>query len=619
MNQAPRTLHKLLRVTLPSPLPWCLLLLMLLPAALLAAPSALHTGIADVLDQEGLSGAVWATVDADGTIAVDAAGIKDARSKEALAVDDRVQVGSIAKTLLATGILRLVTQGRLALDAPVSEVLPDVIFDNPWAASDPVRIRHLLDHTSGLDDTRFWQMFSLQPDADTPLTRAFTGDRLLRVRSRPGSRASYSNMGFTLLGRVVESVTGERYERYLDTHLLRPLAMHDSTFGFVSQAGPHADPRLAMGHFDDLSAHATVPLYLRPAGQFTTTARDMARFARFLLGDGRIEGERFIDAQWLRAMGRPVGTEAASAGLQPGYGLGLYTRDRNGVVARWHGGSTAGYRATLYLFPEQRQAFFWSTNTDSETADHERINALLIEALGVDSPEPARLPEAAVQAAGWEGFYVPAPNRLQTVAWIDTVLGFVRLRREGDALRLEPFQAPASVLTPMGGSLFRAPGRVMASHVLLTAADGTRVLSTGMQSYEQTSLLKLVPLWASLAAGLLGLAYLLLSGLARALARRMPPAHPVFVPLLGILALLLPVPLFLQQSFLQLGEVTAASVVLATVTLALPLTMLAGLALQVRGRHRGPAAALDAVAMLGILQFTVVLAAWGLVPLRLWA
>ncbi len=592
-------------------------------APLWAAPSPLQAEVAQILDEEGLTGAVWSTVTPDGAIAVGAAGIKDTHSGRALGADDRVHIGSIAKTLLATGALRLVSQGRLSLDTPVSALLPDAVFDNPWAASDPVRVRHLLDHTSGLDDLRLWQFFSLQADADTPLAQAFAGDGLLRVRSRPGTRFSYSNMGYTLLGRVIESVTGERYERYLDAHLLRPLRMHDSTFGFVSQQGPHADPRLAMGHFEDRTAHAAVAIYVRPAGQFTTTARDMARLARFLMGDGRIDGAVFIDPRWLRAMGTPRGTEAAMVGLQVGYGLGLSTRDRHGAVGRCHDGSILGYRAMLCLFPERRRAFFWSTNTDSESPEHRRrLDALFVKALAVDAPAPAPAPATSVAVTDlddWSGVYVPAPNRMASFAWLDTVFGFIRVRREGTALRLKPLQSPAILLTPVGGSLLRAPDRTIASHALLTAADGTRVLSTGLQSYARISISKLALLWASLAAGVLGLAWLLLSGLARLLARRMRPLHPVFVPLLGILALLLPLPLFLRQSFLQLGDLTWASGLLAVVTATLPLAMLVGLVLQFRSRGHGVIARLDLLAMLAVVQWALVLAAWGLLPLRLWA
>lgn len=595
-------------LALPAlPLVLMLVLLLALPSAPAATPQ--HAGVVEILEQKGLAGAVWATVDPDHGIVVDAAGVGDARSGRALEPDARVHVGSIAKTLLAAGVLRLASEGQLSLHAPVSELLPDMVFDNPWAADEPVRVRHLLDHTSGLDDLRLWQFFSTRPGSDTPLAEAFAGEGILRVRSRPGTRFSYSNTGYTLLGRVIESVTGERYERYLDAHLLRPLGMHDSTFGFVSQQGPHADPRLAMGHFEGGTTHAATPIYLRPAAQFTTTAHDMALFASFLMGDGRVDGEVFIDPQWLRAMGTARGTEAAQEGLRVGYALGLATRDRYGAVGRWHGGSIVGYRASLYLFPEQQRAFFWSTNTDSESPDHHRrLDTLFIEALAVATPATAAS-SAPVDIDGWDGFYVPAPNRMASFAWFDTMFGFVYLRRDGAVLRLRGPQTADTPLTPVGGRLLRAPGRTIASHALVMTADGGRAFSTGWQTFARVSALKLALLWASLAAGMLGFAYLLLAGLVRLLSRRMTLQHPALLPLLGVVGLLLPLPLFLRQSFLQLGDVTAASVLLAIVTAALPLAMAAGLVLQSRRRHWGTSAVLDTVAMLAVLQLTLVLAA----------
>lgn len=593
--------------------------LLAFPFIAIASPLALRAQVAEILSEEKLAGAVWAMVDADGAIATDAAGVKDARTGQPLRTDDRVHVGSIAKPLLAAGILRLASQDRLALDTPVSELLPDAIFDNPWAASDPVRIRHLLDGTSGLDDLHLWQFFSTRPGPDTPLVDAFAGDGLLRVRSRPGTRFSYSNMGYALLGRIIEAVTGQRYERYLDAQLLRPLGMHDSSFGFVSQEGAHADPRLAMGHFDDGSAHAAVPIYLRPAGQFTTTAHDMGRFARFLMSDGRIDGETFIDPRWLRAMGVARGTEAARSGLRVGYALGMSTRDRHGAVGRCHDGSILGYRAMLCLFPERQRAFFWSVNTDSESPEHRRrLDALFVDALGVAAPAPAA-PGGFLNPDAWEGFYVPSPNRMASLAWLDTVSGFIHVRRQGAGLRLKPFQSPAVALTPMGGSLFRAADRTIASHALLIATeDGKRVISTGLQSYEQASLMKLIPLWASLAAGVLGLLWILIGGFVRVAAKRLGRSHPLSVPLLGALALLLPLPFLFTQSFLQLGDITIGSVLLAAVTATLPLAMGLGLALHFHARRKGAIAMLDVLAMLSVLQWTLVLAAWGLLPLRLW-
>jgi CubicO group peptidase (beta-lactamase class C family) len=595
------------------------LLLVALPlrAAPNLAPPDLMPRMAALLHAERLEGAVWTTLDTHG-----AAGVSDARSRAPMRPDHRVQVGSIAKTVLAAGILRLASAGRLSLETPVATLLPALAFDNPWHASDPVRIRHLLDHTSGLDDIHFWQVFSTTARADTPLAAAFpAGSGLLRMRHRPGTRHSYSNMGYTLLGMVIEAVVRQRYERYLDAALLAPLGMRDSTFGFVEQAG---DPRLAMGHFEDGATHPAMPSYVRPAGQFTTTAADMARFARFLMSDGSVGGRPFIDPALLRRMGEPAGTEAARAGLQVGYGLGLRRLDRHGVVAKCHGGSTVGFKAMLCLFPEAQKAFFVAINTDSETADYQRFDALLARAL---MPAPALasvslasvstpLPVPAFDPASWAGFYVPAPNRFDTVRFIDTVFGFVQVRSDGAAVSLHPFQGPAVPLTHAGHGLFRAPGKVLPSHALLVSADGKRVVTNGTQSHELVSPVVLASLWLSVAAGLLGLAWIAMKGLARLATRRMSLRDPLAAPLAGTLALLAPLPLFYRQSFLQLGDLTPASGLLAVVTAALPVAMLIGLAMTLR---RNSGNRIDALAMAAVLQLTIVLAAWGLLPLRLWA
>jgi hypothetical protein len=371
-----------------------------------------------------------------------------------------------------------------------------------------------------------------------------------------------------------------------------------------------------MGHFEHGAGHPAMPSYVRPAGQFTTTAADMARFARFLMSDGSVEGRPFIDPGLLRRMGEPAGTEAARAGLQVGYGLGLRKFDRHGVVAKCHGGSTIGFKAMLCLFPDAHKAFFIAFNTDNETADYRRFDALLAGALMPAMPAVAAGEAAAFDPQPWEGVYVPAPNRLDTVRFVDTVSGFIRLRGNGAALSLHPFQGPAVPLQHAGDGLFRAPGKVLASHALLLSAEGKRVITTGTQSHEQVSLAYLACLWLSVGAGVLGLAWIAVKGSARLVMRRLSAHDPLAAPLAGTLALLLPLPLFYRQSFLQLGDLTAASGMLAFVTAALPVTMLVGLA--VTPRHR-PGSRSDALAMAAVLQLAIVLAAWGLLPLRLWA
>lgn len=153
----------------------------------LHAPGLART-VEATLHQEGLVGASWALVDGQATH-VGSAGARDARRGELLLPTHRMQVGSVTKTVLAAGVLRLATQGRVSLDAPVAELLPGIVLENAWSKDHPVRLRHLLDHTSGLDDAKLWQVFGSSATPDAPLVESLGEDRsILCVRYRPGAR-----------------------------------------------------------------------------------------------------------------------------------------------------------------------------------------------------------------------------------------------------------------------------------------------------------------------------------------------------------------------------------------------------------------------------------------------
>ena len=598
------------------------LLAMALPAA--GAPASgdapLQRQVETVLHEEGMAGAVWALMEGDGVIRTGAAGKANAATGQAMTPDDKVLVGSIAKSLVATGLLRLASEGRVDLDAPVGRYLPKLAFDRRWPA-DPVRVRHLLDHTAGLDDARLWQIFSTQATPDTPLQAAFDRDpSLLALRSRPGSQFSYSNMGYTLAAMVIEAVTDERYEAWLDRELLMPLGMRDSTFAFVSQEGPHADPRLAWGHLDRETPAAVLAVYLRPAGQLTTTAHDLALYARFLMGDGRVDGRRLVRPELLRAMANPVTTDAARAGLSVGFALGLVRRDRHGVVGRCHGGDVVGFHAMLCLLPDasgapSRQAFVIVENTDCDGRDCGRFDALMVRALAL-APAPAAAPaRAADDIAQWQGRYVPAPNRMESFRYLDHLFDSPRLAWDGAVLQFSPLQGPARSLVPAGGRLFIASDRSIASHVLLRGRGGEYLLSDGQRTYRRVNPVAYGLLATSLALGVVGLAWFALGVPLRALLRHEPAGVPGVA---AVLLLALPVPLFLLQSYTQLGERTPASVGLYAATAALPLLML-WQAWRSARRHEGLIRGrVNLCAALAVIQWCAVLLAWGLLPFALW-
>jgi len=592
-------------------------MLLCLPAITIGDIS-LEEEMSSILVQEKLVGVAWMLVTPKGGIETGAAGFSDNEAQSPFASQTRFHVGSVTKLLLSTGVLRMASTGLLELDDPADQYLPGLEFNNPWRDVAPVTVRHLLDHTSGLEDARLWQMFSERPQPDTALTDAFPDpEKLLQIRTRPGSRFSYSNMGYGLLGMIIESLGKQRYETWLDQNLLSRLDMNSSTFAFTSQQGANPDLLLAWGHVDDGGRYPAAPIFLRPAGQFTTTSGDLGTFAQFLMRDGSINGETFINSRLMRTRAKPSDTLAADAGLNAGYSLGLGRRDRHGVISFCHGGNIVGFVSMLCIYPAQGKAFAYSVNTDSETASYSEFAAALIRKL---DPEPAKAPPngpMARDSADWFGWYIPSPNRFASFLYLDTLFGAGKLGSSENGVVFDTVQASPRVLRATGGYLFSAENRDTASHVLVRGEYGEFLLSDGFNSYEKVNAAYVFALGASLLAGLCGLTWFLVTGLLSVLRYRSGAwSRPETPALIGILGLFLPLPLFMWQSFMALGDLTPASALLALVSLILPLTVV--ITLLRAARSRGRVRIVHCLAALSVIQWCVVLAAFGMLPLMMW-
>lgn len=594
----------------------CLLICMGLWAAM-PVQASLKSEFESLLAEESLAGVVWSVVDAAGT-RTGAAGLAHSGSGTALAEDSRIEVGSVAKTLLALAVLRRVSSSTLGLDQPVAELLPELPIDNPWQHTHPLRLRHLLDMTSGLEDIRLWHFFSRQHRADMPLAEAVTRDpSVLRLRFAPGTRFAYSNLGYTVAAMVLERHTGERYERWAERELLQPLGLVRSSFSPPAPTtGPAGQAAVAWGHLERGEPVPTAELAVRPAARFSTSAADMARLAQFLMGDGRLAGQPFIAEPLLRAMGRPQSTDAARAGLQTGYALGLFTRDRHGAVGLCHGGSVAGFRAMFCVYPAEQKAFFVAHNADVEAARYGRFDERLVRELRLNQPPAPALPGPPPAAdAAWAGLYVPDPSRLQQLRWPERVLGFWRLSIDEQGATLRQGLAPPRRLHRIGDGLYRQDDRQQATLVLLRGPTGEPMLGGGHITLRQTHVLEPLGLALVAAGGVWSLAWWLLVPAWRAWRGRGAPwREPAAWGAAGVLIAGLALAV---QPWQQLGDLSPASAALAGASLLFPLTLLA----QAWRLHRQAAAVrrlADGLALGAGLVFCGVLAAFDLWPALLW-
>ncbi|MEU6773774.1 serine hydrolase domain-containing protein [Streptomyces sp. NPDC046759] len=302
-------------------------------------------------------------------------------------------LGSVTKTYTATAIMRLVEAGRVELEAPVRRYVPELRLPDEGAAAQ-ITILNLLNHTAGLDT----RMVFDSGDGDDALAAEVAKMAEVTLIGPVGGRASYSQLGYNLLGRVIENVTGETFEAAVTSLVLDQVGLANSVF----TAGQAITRRFAVGHNfreGELKVARTWKDTRgnNPGGGLVSSVSDQLRWARFHLGGGDLA----------RRMQEPT-VELHGSTLGDAVGLGWFLRDVDGVRTVGHGGSTNGQFANLLLVPEREFAVVAVSNAgpDSGLEFNQAVLRWAIEHyLGIVEGDPEPLPYDPQRAQEIIGHY----------------------------------------------------------------------------------------------------------------------------------------------------------------------------------------------------------------------
>jgi CubicO group peptidase (beta-lactamase class C family) len=339
----------------------------------------------------------------DTAVTVAYGGVADATTGEPVTAATRFAVGSLAKSMVATVIARLAEAGRWSLDDPVATHVPE-LGGVGWAAR--ATLRDLLANRSQLPLRAAVEFESLQGDADDVLSRCAA----TIATGAPSPTApfwSYTNAGWCLLGRAIETLTGRTWEQAMGAQLLAPLAMDQTTF----TNRPVAEPR-AVGHQPTpdgpVPVQSWTPRSHGPAGStLLSTLDDLVRFARYHLQDPSLAV--------LRATHAPVRIH----GWLDAWCLGWARFDwQGGPVWGWDG-LMSGSRAILRLLPQHRGAVVLLTNGSTGRALYRSLFPILMRAwfgIGMPALRLAPSPGAAGDLGRFAGVYAWPDRRWEVTA-----------------------------------------------------------------------------------------------------------------------------------------------------------------------------------------------------------
>ena len=301
-----------------------------------------------------IAGAVTLVAQAGHVVHFEARGLADIESQKPIAKDSLFDIASMTKPITTVAILMLAEEGRLRLTDPVSRFIPSLTNFKvksasglpPFAAAArDITVRDLLTHTSGIVSEA-----KIPQDPTETLAHYIPTFATAQLEFQPGARWTYSNtVAFDTLARIVEVVSGQSFDRFLQEHIFRALGMKDTAHtvdaarsGRVATIYRASAAGLRSVHYNDAAA------YFGGGWGLKTTAEDYLRFAQMLLNGGELDGKRVLARRTVQLMSS-VQIPDTLPGRQPGEGFGLGVRVITDLGARgtWLSNGSFGWSGAM--------------------------------------------------------------------------------------------------------------------------------------------------------------------------------------------------------------------------------------------------------------------------------
>jgi CubicO group peptidase (beta-lactamase class C family) len=305
-------------------------------------------------------------------------------------------LGSVSKAITAMALMQLVAASRVELDAPVRRYLPWFTIV-PEDEAPNMTVRHIMNHTSGLSTTDGWKHFASRDSSDTALEQLVRDLRQARLQTPPGEAFQYSNANYDIAAAIIQAVSGDSYEAYVQRQVFAPMQMR-SSFTSAIKAREHG---LARGHRywfgRPIATHALPhPRSRIASGYLISSAADIGRFLVAHLNGGTVDNRQILSPAAIDTLHRPHGLGSA----HQAYGMGWFVEERNDErnwpKVLWHEGSVPDYHAHMAIAPEAGWGFILLVNAESHLSGP-HVSALGYEVVRLLA---GRIPRPINKAAG---------------------------------------------------------------------------------------------------------------------------------------------------------------------------------------------------------------------------
>ena len=315
-----------------------------------------------------------AILDKNGPLWIETVGLSNRENNTPATNDSLFRVGSTSKMLVALAILKLQEKGLVKLNDNLKDLAPEIEFKNQWESTHPIKVVHLLEHTTGWDEQHYPEFAHNQSPPITLQEGLDFHPHSRRSRWVPGSRYAYNNTGPNVAAFIVEKVSGQKFEDFVKNEILTPLAMtrttyfNDEIFHSLGTTGYDKDNQ-------PLNYHHFIG---RPSAALNSSINDMANLLSLFIHRGKLNGYKVISEQSIQRMENPRSSLAAQQGMKTGYGLANYSAAHGRFVYREHNGGIEGFMSQLSYLPNDKLGHVILTNTKNVAA-FQKISNLIKE------------------------------------------------------------------------------------------------------------------------------------------------------------------------------------------------------------------------------------------------
>lgn len=395
----------------------------------------LKQDIENIRVSTGVPGMAIALVDKNGAIWVDGLGVADREASTSATSETLFRMGSVSKMFAGIAVMQLVEQGKLSLDDKLDDRLPDLVYENPWKETHPLRVAHLLEHTTGWDVHT--GEYAVDVDDKISLKDGLNLHTDARVsRWAPGTRQTYSNTGPVVAARIVEEITGMNFEDYAQKNIFGPLDMTNSSF-----LKGDAFNKLGATGYSMTGPVDYYHIYSRPSSTLSASAHGIANVLEMLVNRGQFHGQSFLQASTLDRMEKSQTTLGDQAGIHSGYGVTIdaFGFENRNTVFYGHTGGVPGFASEVIYQPELGLGYAFIINQDNPQAFNQlsnRLRSYLLKDTAQKIVNKTALPQAFKNL---DGYYTPINPLFDLGSFMNDISGVMHITSDDKLLHRSPF------------------------------------------------------------------------------------------------------------------------------------------------------------------------------------